>query len=316
MSELMLHPAPAACGQAPKDVVLIRPIAFRPNAFTAADNAFQTQDLSRAPQEIASAAYAEVTNLAEVLRAHGVTVRVFDDVGDDCPDSVFPNNWFSTHVDGRIVLYPMFSPNRRAERRPDIVDALRREYRICDVLDYSGMEEEGTFLEGTGAMVLDHLARVAYVARSNRADESAARQVCGELGYRPVVFDTADIRGIPIYHTNVMMCVATDFAMVGLETVPDASERAAIQHGIRSSGRTIIDLTHEQIDNFAGNAIELQGGDRRLLVLSQRAYDSLRAVQREQIERSATLLPVAVPTIELSGGSARCMIGGIHPDPR
>lgn len=316
MSELMLRPAAVACGQAPTDVVLVRPIGFRPNTFTAADNAFQSQDLSRQPHEIALAAYAEVTNLDEVLRAHGVTVRVFDDIGDDCPDSVFPNNWFSTHSDGRMVLYPMFSPNRRAERRPDIVDALRREYRICDVLDFSGMEAEGTFLEGTGAMVLDHLQRVAYIARSNRADEDAARRVCGELGYEPVVFSTADVRGIPIYHTNVMMCMATDFAMVGLETIPDADERAAVQRRIRSSGRTIIDLTHEQIDDFAGNAIELQGGQRRLLVLSQRAYDSLQASQREQIERSAMLLPVAVPTIELSGGSVRCMISGIHVDPR
>lgn len=291
---------------------MVRPIGFGINPLTAADNPFQSHDVVREPRELALAAYQEVTNLVETLRDHGVSVRLFDEVSHDLPDSVFPNNWFSTHPDGRVALYPMFSPNRRGERRPDIIDSLRATYRVTDVIDYSTLENRGVFLEGTGAMVLDHIEHVAYVARSNRADEHAARSVCRELGYQPVAFSTADIRGIPIYHTNVMMSVATDFAMIGLDTIPDPSERSTIAQMLVSSGRTIIDLTHEQIDNFAGNTMELQGGDRRLLVLSKRAYDSLRAEQRHAIERHATLLPVAVPTIELSGGSVRCMIAGIH----
>lgn len=293
---------------------MVRPIGFRPNPHTAHDNAFQTQDLARGPHELAFAAYREVTALAETLRAHGVTVRLFDDSGYDLPDSVFPNNWFSTHPDGRIALYPMFSPNRRGERRPDIIDSLREQYRATDVIDYSGMEEDDIFLEGTGAMVLDHIEHTAYIARSNRAHDLAARHVCQELGYLPVMFTTNDSRGMPIYHTNVMMSVATDFALIGLDTIPIAAERADVERRLRASGRTVIDLTHEQIDNFAGNAIELQGTDERFLVLSQRAYDSLRSDQRIAVEHHAKLLPVAVPTIELAGGSVRCMIAGIHMD--
>lgn len=312
MSDLLVRQTPLSQCQSPSDVVMVRPIGFRINPLTAGDNPFQSNDVVRGPRELALAAYEEVTNLAETLRAHGVTVRLFDDISDDFPDSVFPNNWFSTHPDGQVALYPMFSPNRRGERRSDVIDTLRASYRVADVLDYSGLEQQGVYLEGTGAMVLDHLEHTAYVALSNRSDEHAARSICRELSYEPIVFRTADIRGIPIYHTNVMMSVGTDFAMVGLDTIPDPTERAAVERRLRSTGRTIVDLTHQQIDNFAGNAIELHGGGRRLLVLSQRAYESLRTDQRDILGRSATLLPVGVPTIELSGGSVRCMIAGIH----
>lgn len=298
--------------QAPSAVVMVRPVAFHVNPLSADDNPFQTRELDRDPREVAASAYREVTDLVQALRSHGVTVALFEDSSEDFPDSVFPNNWFSTHHDGRVVLYPMYCPNRRGERRSDVVDQLRDAYEVTDVVDYSGLESQGAFLEGTGAMVLDHLERTAYIARSNRADENTARRFCQDLGYEPIVFDTADARGIPIYHTNVMMSVGTDVAMVGLNAVTDAGERATVHQRLTASGRTVIDLTHEQIDNFAGNVIELQGAEGPMLALSQRAYDSLRQAQRDVIELHVTLLPVPVPTIELSGGSVRCMIAGIH----
>lgn len=302
--------------QAPSDIVMVRPSRFRPNPSTAVDNAFQSTDPSRSGAELSRAAYREVTVLAEQLTAHGVTVHLFDDTGNDLPDSVFPNNWFSTHDDGRVALYPMSSPNRRGERRADVVDLLRQRYRVTDVTDYSGMEADRLFLEGTGAMVLDHIGRTAFIARSDRAHDRAVSHVCADLDYEPIVFTTTDRFGVPIYHTNVMMCVATRFALVGLETITDPTEREGVENRLFRSGRDVIALTHEQIGNFAGNAIELQGSDGPLLVLSQRAHDSLSLDQRASIELHCTLLPVAVPTIELAGGSVRCMIAGVHLDAR
>jgi len=302
--------------QAPSDIVMVRPARFRPNPQTALDNAFQSNDATRDTDELAQMAHREVTALADELRANGVTVHLFDDTSHDLPDSVFPNNWFSTHPDGRVALYPMFSPNRRGERRTDVVDLLGRLYRVTSVADYSGMEAEQLFLEGTGAMVLDHIDGTAFIAKSNRAHDRAVSHVCDDLGYEPMVFTTKDRRGVPIYHTNVMMSVATTFALVGLDTITDAGEREEVVRRLSRSGRAVIELTHEQIDNFAGNTIELEGSNGRILVLSQRAHDSLSEDQRTMIGAHCTLLPVAVPTIELAGGSVRCMIAGVHLERR
>lgn len=302
--------------QAPTDVVMVRPHAFRPNPHTVADNAFQSRAPLASPDAVARAAFDEVTAVVERLEGVGVHVHLFDDLGDQLPDSVFPNNWFSTHADGRVALYPMYSPNRRGERRTDVVDALRQRFRVTAIHDYSVLEDEELYLEGTGAMVLDHLTRTAYIARSFRAHDRAVSQVCRDLGYTPIVFTTTDRRGTPIYHTNVMMSVGTSLALVGLETIPDASERAAVEARLERSGHQVVPLTHDQIDSFAGNAIEVQGASARHLVLSQRAFDSLTAQQRSTIEQHAELLPVAVPTIELAGGSVRCMVAGIHLPPR
>lgn len=304
--------SPSHAQQAPTAVVMIRPHAFRPNPLTIADNAFQSREPTAPPQEVAQSAYSEVTALADLLAEVGVDVHLFDDTSNELPDSVFPNNWFSTHDDGRVALYPMYSPNRRGERRTDVVAMLRRLYRVSAINDYSVLEDSETYLEGTGAMVLDHAHRIAFIARSHRAHDRAVSQVCRDLGYTPLVFTTTDRAGVPIYHTNVMMSVGTDMALIGLDTVPDADERDALRHRLLSTGRELITLSHDQIENFAGNAIEVQGRSGRQLVLSQRAHDSLRTDQRAAISRHAQLLPVAVPTIELAGGSVRCMIAGIH----
>jgi hypothetical protein len=302
--------------QAPRAVVMIRPHGFFPNAETAADNLFQ-KSTNAAPAEIAAQARAEHDDSVARLRAAGITVHVFEDDGSrDTPDSVFPNNWFSTHPGGQVAIYPMFTPNRRRERRTDVIDLLKTSYRVETVFDYSGLESDNLILEGTGAMVLDHIGRMAFTARSNRADAIVLERFCTHHAYEPITFDAVSADGTPVYHTNVVMCVATDFALVSLPMIRDAERRATITRRLRDSGREVIELSAKQIDGFAGNAIELTGGDRRYLVLSQTALDSLTAAQVAVIERSASLLPIAVPTIELAGGSARCMIAGVHLTPR
>jgi hypothetical protein len=291
---------------------MVRPHRFHPNPDTAADNAFQSQT-AQAPEVIARLAHAEVTAAAARLQAAGVRVHLFEDLGErDTPDAVFPNNWFSTHAGGHVAMYPMFAESRRRERRTDVIEMLKAEYRVQDVIDYSGLEPDGMFLEGTGAMVLDHIARVAYTAQSNRADPVALERFCTHFNYEPMAFATADAQGLPCYHTNVMLCVGTDFALGGFHLIRDPARRQAVRERLAESGRAVIELSAQQIGAFAGNALELTGAQGRVLALSARAAASLSAEQKAVIERSATLLPLDVPTIELAGGSVRCMLAGIH----
>ncbi|KVT39985.1 citrulline utilization hydrolase CtlX [Burkholderia ubonensis] len=299
--------------QAPAAVVMIRPHHFQPNPQTSADNAFQRSGGAGDARAVSAAARDEVGAAARRLADAGVRVHVFDDHGEhDTPDSVFPNNWFSTHPGGHVALYPMTCPNRRRERRADVIEMLKTEYRVQDVIDYSGLEYDDVFLEGTGAMVLDHVARIAYTARSRRADPVALERFCTHFNFEPICFDTADADGRPIYHTNVMMSVATEFALIGLDLISDPNRRDEIRRRLAETGRTVVALEPSQIANFAGNALELSGRDARVLALSRRAFDCLTPHQRRLIERSAQLLPLDVPTIELAGGSVRCMLAGIH----
>ncbi|KVP37912.1 citrulline utilization hydrolase CtlX [Burkholderia ubonensis] len=299
--------------QAPAAVVMIRPHHFQPNPQTSADNAFQRSGGAGDARAVSAAARDEVSAAAQRLADAGVRVHVFDDHGEhDTPDSVFPNNWFSTHPGGHVALYPMTCPNRRRERRADVIEMLKTEYRVQDVIDYSGLEYDDVFLEGTGAMVLDHVARIAYTARSRRADPVALERFCTHFNFEPICFDTADADGRPIYHTNVMMSVATEFALIGLDLISDPNRRDEIRRRLAETGRTVVALEPSQIANFAGNALELSGRDARVLALSRRAFDCLTPRQRRLIERSAQLLPLDVPTIELAGGSVRCMLAGIH----
>ncbi|HEX5686420.1 MAG TPA: arginine deiminase-related protein [Ideonella sp.] len=298
--------------QAPRAVVMIRPHAFRVNPQTAADNAFQSL-VAATDADLAASAFEEVSAAADRLQAEGVRVHLFDDDGrHDTPDSVFPNNWFSTHVGGQIAVYPMAMPSRRRERRSDVIELLKTEYRVQDVIDYSGLAHDGVFLEGTGAMVLDHIGRIAYTARSNRADPVALERFCTHFNFEPMVFDSADRHGRPVYHTNVLMCIATRFALVGLDLMTDARRRAEICQRLEDGGREVIALSPAQIAEFAGNAIELGTPHGRLLALSTRAAAALTAKQCAVIERTARLVALPVPTIEQAGGSVRCMIAGIH----
>jgi hypothetical protein len=300
--------------QAPRDVLLVRPHHFRPNPQTATDNTYQSP--VPAGHDVARAAFDASTRLAEHLRAAGVGVHLVDDLETDRPDSVFPNNWISTHHDGRVALYPMYAANRRRERRADVVDLLRDLFRVSEVVDFSGAEAEGRFLEGTGAMVLDHVTRTAYAARSLRTDAVLLQRFCETFGYEPVLFDAVDPAGVPIYHTNVMMSVGTGFAMVALETIPDPTARAEVERRLTATGRRVVALTQAQVAEFAGNTIELTGTEGPVLALSARAAASLTLDQRAAIEESCSLLPVDVSAVELAGGSVRCMVAGIHLERR
>lgn len=299
--------------QAPSSVVMVRPHHFTPNTATLVDNVFQTAAPTELDRErLARRAFDEATAVAEALRREGVDVRLYEDEGTATPDSVFPNNWFSTHRGGHVALYPMCTPNRRLERRHDVIDMLKRDYRVQDVIDYSGLEHDGLFLEGTGAMVLDHLDRVAYVARSNRADPIILERFCTNFGFEPMAFDAVDESGIPIYHTNVLMTVATSFALVGLGTITEARRRAEIVERLTASGRDVIELTSAQLSEFAGNALELSSQSGPITAMSGRARRSLTNDQVERIEATSRIVAVDLPTIELAGGSMRCMLAGIH----
>lgn len=296
--------------QAPAAVVMVRPHNFTVNEQTADDNSFQTADIDLS--DIAKEAYLEVTNAVETLRSHGVTVHLFDDLGTTTPDSVFPNNWFSTHAGGHVAIYPMRANNRRRERRFDIIEMLKSEYRVQQVVDYSGLEPDGLFLEGTGAMVLDHIDRVAYAVRSDRTDPVVLERFSTQFGFEPMVFDACDAQGVAIYHTNVLMCIGTDFAMIGAGMIPDVVRREEILARLHNSGRYVIELRDGQIGRFAGNALELQGHNGRLLAMSTTALASLEPSQRNAIEERVRIVALDIPSIEMAGGSVRCTLAGIH----
>jgi hypothetical protein len=299
--------------QSTNSVLMIRPGRFYPNPETAADNAFQ-RNADRGSDALTPVARKEFDAAVKTLRTTGVNVHVFEDTAEpEKPDAVFPNNWISTHHDGRIALFPMYSALRRRERRQDIIEELRKHYRVTDVIDYSAFEDEGCCLEGTGSLVFDHLNKVAYVSLSNRSNPKVIHRFADDFSYEPVTFTSFCSNGQPIYHTNVMMCVGTAFAMVGLEMIPKKAERQQVRARLDKTGKDIVDLSADQIMNFAGNAIELhnQHGEK-LLVLSSRAARALTNKQRETLSRYARLVPLELPTIELGGGSARCMMATIH----
>ncbi|MGJ7037280.1 hypothetical protein J2Y63_000516 [Shinella sp. BE166] len=300
--------------QAPSAVVMVRPHHFTVNTETAADNSFQV--LADTGENLAATAYDEITRAAETLESHGVAVHLFEDEGTQTPDSVFPNNWFSTHAGGHVAIYPMKAESRRRERRSDVIEILKTRYRVQDVIDYSGLEPDGLFLEGTGAMVLDHIDRVAYAARSDRTDPIALERFCTHFNFEPMVFDAHDGNGVPVYHTNVLMCVATGFAMIGTGMMSDPKRRDEVIARLERSGRSIVALSNKQIENFAGNALELQGKDGRILALSTTALAALDADQRTTIEESARIVALDIPTVERAGGSVRCTLAGIHLTPR
>lgn len=211
--------------QSPSSVVMVRPHNFTVNLETVDDNAFQNRNLNSDANAFSKLAYDEFNQAVNLLENSGIKVHLFDDDTFHTPDSVFPNNWFSTHPDGSVVLYPMYAPNRRKERRSDVMEMLKHEYSTSQIVDYSGLEQDNIFLEGTGAMVIDHINRVAFMISSKRANPGLFERFCTQFNYEPFVFNAVDIRGKPIYHTNVFMSIATNFAMLSLEMIPDAQQR-------------------------------------------------------------------------------------------
>lgn len=294
--------------QSSDTVLMVRPHHFTSNPETLTDNAFQSVSSDVA---LSKKAFDEVTGVAETLRQHGVTVHVFDDTDTTTPDSVFPNNWFSTHASGALVLYPMFSNNRRQERRADIINFLQHTYNYQQLIDLTDLEQTGVFLEGTGAIVFDHMSKLAYACCSQRMCEDALATLCQRLHYTPVVFNANSRAGVPVYHTNVMMAVGTEFVMAAVEMIETESQRKEFINCVENSGKTLIELTERQVSQFAGNTLELDSPNGKLLAISETAYHALTAAQIEQLQHWVTLLPMAIPTIEVGGGSVRCMLAQV-----
>jgi hypothetical protein len=300
--------------QAAQTVFLVRPTRFSFNEETAASNHFQQALAGLGAAEIQQRAFAEFDALVATLQAKGLSVLVFDDTAEPRkPDAVFPNNWLTMHPDGRVLLYPMCAPNRRPERRPDILAALQAQFQVSEVVDCSAPELDGRFLEGTGSIIFDHIHRRAYAALSPRTDAALFAEVAGQLGYQPLAFHAYDAQGQEIYHTNVMMCVGAEFAVVCLDSITDAQERATVVDSLTATGHEIVAISQAQVGRFAGNMLTLQPtAGRELLAMSQSAFDALRVEQRQALGRYCELLPLPIPTIEtIGGGSARCMLAEV-----
>lgn len=298
-------------------ILMIRPVAFRMNEQTAINNYYQKVMDGLLPSTVNAKAQQEFDAFVEKLRAVGVNVVVVDDTVDpDTPDSIFPNNWVSFHETGDVVLYPMFAENRRAERREDIFDVLEEKgFDFEEIMDYTSAEEDNIFLEGTGSLVLDRENQKAYCALSPRADEELMIEFCEDFEFSPVIFEafqTVNGERKHIYHTNVMMCVGTTFAVICADCIDDKKERKAVLASLRQDGKELILLTEAQLNHFAGNMLQVQGKDKSYLVMSQAAKSVLTAEQVKMIEKHVEILSVNLDTIEAcGGGSARCMMAEV-----
>ena len=311
-------PRPHAARQCADAVLMVRPARFAYNPETAATNAFQRLP-EQGDQGPGPAARAEFDGLAAALEGEGIGVAVLEDSPEPAkPDAVFPNNWIGFHEDGTVVLYPMQATSRRRERRSDAIDAAERlGYRVCRVLDLTGHEAHDRYLEGTGSLVLDHRHRIAYACLSPRTDERVLAEWSRELGYRPVVFSAADRSGVPLYHTNVLMCIGERFVVVGLEAIAP-SDRERVLESLRGGDREVIGIGLPDVARFAGNMLELASwdealGECRVLVLSQSARQTLTDEAFSRLSACTDeVLVVPVPTIErLGGGSVRCMLAEV-----
>lgn len=304
--------------QTTNSILMIRPVAFRMNEQTAVNNYYQKVLDTLSPATVNAKAQEEFDAFVQKLRLVGVNVIVVDDTSKpDTPDSIFPNNWISFHENGDVVLYPMFAENRRLERREDILDILEdKGFRIDNILDFSSAEEDGFFMEGTGSIVLDRANGKAYCALSPRADEELFIEFCEDFDLYPMIFEAfqtvAKERKL-IYHTNVMMCIGETFAVICADAIDDNKERKMVLGSLKSDEKEIILITEDQVNNFAGNMLEVRGtDDRRYLVMSTSAHQSLTKKQIEKLEEHATILSSSLDTIEAcGGGSARCMMAEI-----
>ena len=305
--------------QSTSNVFMIRPRSFRKNEETAENNLYQKSLEGISPAELIARAQAEFDQLSAVLGDAGVNVFVFDEQeSPESPDALFPNNWISTHNDGLVGLYPMFAPNRRTERREDILVQLEHEcdFTIDKIIDFTEFEIHDKFLEGTGSMVLDRVHRKAYAAISPRTDEQALLHFCEEMNFEPVAFSalqTANDQRQPIYHTNVMMSIGTAFCAICLDSIDDREERQAVREELEGDGLEVIELSETQIEHFAGNMLELQGTDGAVIAMSSSALHALNDIQLAQLKAHGQVVHADLTTIETcGGGSARCMIAEIH----
>lgn len=299
--------------QTTSNILLVKPSNFGFNTQTASSNAFQKKikDISSTTSDMA---LAEFDAFVKKLSKHGINPMVIEDSAIPIkPDAIFPNNWISMHEDGKIILYPMCAPNRRLERRKEIVDKLKELFIVNEVIDLSSHEDECRFLEGTGSIIFDHTNKTAYACISPRTNETLFKEVCEKLNYSPIIFHSFDENGILVYHTNVMMCIGKGFAIICLETIKVSSEREQVINSLKESGHEIIEISLSQMKNFAGNMLALENNEgQNFIAMSKSAFDTLNNDQKISLEKYATLLPLPINTIEtIGGGSARCMIAEI-----
>ena len=304
--------------QTTNTILMVRPINFRMNEQTAVNNYYQKVIDNLLPEAVNIKAQKEFDAYVDKLKGIGVNVVVVNDTEEfDTPDSIFPNNWISFHENGNVGLYPMFAENRRLERREDVLIQLEEEgFVINQIVDYTSAEEESVFLEGTGSLLLDRVNRKAYCALSPRADEDLFIEFCEDFEYTPVVFtsnQTVNGERMAIYHTNVMMCLGETFAVICLASIDDKKERKNVINHLKENDKEIIDITEAQVNNFAGNMLQVKGAnDELFLIMSQAAYDSLTASQIQRLEKHNKILSSSLDTIEAcGGGSARCMMAEV-----
>lgn len=295
------------------NILLIRPANFSFNSETAGSNVFQNE-MKYDFELIKNNVLNEFENFSETLNNNGINTFVFDDTETPLkPDAVFPNNWISFHNDGKVIIYPMLAENRRLEKRNDIIEKLKEKFNIKEIIDLSYFENGNKFLEGTGSIVFDHKNQIAYASLSPRTNEIVLKKLCDILNYKPIVFHSYDLNGNEIYHTNVMMTIGENFAVVCLESINNEKEKNLIINSLQNSEKEIIPITIQQMYAFAGNMLELKNNSgENFVVMSQNAYNSLNSFQKEKFKQYAKLLPLNVNTIEtIGGGSVRCMIAEI-----
>ncbi len=296
-------------------LLMIRPVNFGFNSETAANNYFQSADTSAGIQE---KALAEFNGFAETLTKKGIDVTVVDDTPDPyTPDSVFPNNWISFHENGTVCLYPMFAPNRRKERKQQVLDSIAEKFNVRKLIDYARYEEENKFLEGTGSMVLDRVHKIAYACLSPRTDATLVQRFCMDMQYQPVLFNSVDDKGNAVYHTNVMMCVADEYVVICMNSIPDKTEKKSLETSFSKTGKEIIPISFSQMNHFAGNMLQVHNRTgEKFLVMSSQAFRSLTSEQIVCIEKYNPVIHAPIDTIEKNGGgSARCMLAEIFLKP-
>ena len=295
-------------------ILMIRPASFRANEETAATNFFQSSDTKTDLRSIQQAALNEFDNMVELLRQHEINVLVIDDTPIPVkPSAVFPNNWLSTSPEGIVSVFPMYAANRRPEKRDDILKTLTEKFLVKDLQDWSEFEVEGKFLEGTGSMVIDHENKVIYTCYSPRTDISVLEKFANANKFRAIIFFAVDNNGNPVYHTNVMMTLGENFAILCEEAIEEEWELIAVRQLLESSGHEVIRITKDQMHSFAGNMLQVKNSKgEKFLLMSQTAYDSLDEEQKEELAARSLLLPIPIPVIEKTeGGSVRCMIAEI-----
>lgn len=305
--------------QTTSHILMVRPANFGFNEETAVSNAFQKLDNNHDATQIRDLAIAEFDAMVKKLRTKNIQVLVIEDSAQpEKPDAVFPNNWISTQDGGTIYTYPMESPTRRLEYRPNILDLIGEKYFVNAIFDFSDRADEEIFLEGTGSMILDRKEKIVYACTSPRTNEKLLNQWCKVSGYKPFVFQATDEAGQAIYHTNVLMGLGTSYVVICLEAVKSPSQRRLIVESFRNTDKDIIEISHKQMMQFAGNVLEVEDANGNLhLLLSQTAFDSLEEDQKKRISKHANLLPFEIPTIEKSGGgSVRCMVAELFLDPK